>query len=419
MSSRELLPDGESCLTVSGLWKIYGRKATEIITSPESCRDIEALRAQTGSVVALCDVSFQVKRGETFVILGLSGSGKSTLLRLLIRLQEPTAGRILLLGQDILEFDERKLRALRRNVVSAVLPDFGLFPHRSVRDNVAYVLKIRGVKKPQRYARAKEVIELTGLEGWEDCYPGVLGGGMPQRVALARALAPDPEILLLDEPFRYLEPVLRRQMQDEFLNLQEEVRKTIIFATSDLNEALKLGDRIAVIKEGAIIQIGTPEEVITAPGDRYVRAFIQDASPTRVITARTIMEPPRVLLYEWQGTKVAMHLLRTGYRDEAFLVSRVGKLLGMVTVKGLIQLFRDKETSLKKALEPDFLTATADTVVEDLLPLAASTIYPIAVIDEKGKFLGEIYTNTLLLSMIPEEGGDTEKTKAGETMTDA
>jgi len=291
-----------------------------------------------------------------------------------------------------------------------IFQHFGLFPHRSVIDNVAYGLKVRGVSREKRYARAREVIAMVGLKEWESYLPGTLSGGMQQRVGIARAIANDPDILLMDEPFSGLDPLIRRQMQDELLELQSELHKTILFVTHDLHEALKLGSHIAIMRDGGIIQTGKPEEVITAPTDAYVREFVQDASPAKVLTAENIMEQPNVLLYDWQGPKAAMHVLRTSKLDEAFLVTRADKLVGLVTVERLIELFRSKGTSLREAIEPDLPTCTADTVVEDLFPLGASTGYPIPVVNDKGKFLGEIHNSTILLSMIQErEETETEK----------
>jgi len=395
--------NGEVCIEVSGLWKVFGPNAEAIINSEKGTATKEAILEETGCVVAVRDISFQVHQGELFVIMGLSGSGKSTLIRCILRLVEPTAGKILINGEDVCSFNERQLMNLRRHTMGMIFQHFGLFPHRNVIDNVAYGLKVRGVAREKRYARAQEVIELVGLKGWQNYLPSALSGGMQQRVGIARALANDPEILLMDEPFSGLDPLIRRQMQDELLDIQEKVQKTILFVTHDLHEALKLGNRIAIMRDGGIIQVGAPEEVITTPTDAYVREFVKDASPAKVLTAANIMEQPNVLLYEWQGPRAAMHILRTSKLDNTFLVSRTGKLLGLVTIERLIELFRRKGDSLTEALEPDISTCTSDTVVEDLLPLAASTEYPIPVVDEQGKFVGEINTGTILVSMIQEK----------------
>lgn len=403
MKRNAVSQNDEVCIEVSGLWKVFGHNAEEIVNSEKRTATKETILEGTGCVVAVRDISFQVHQGELFVIMGLSGSGKSTLIRCILRLIEPTAGKILINGQDVRSYNERQLMDLRRHTTSMIFQHFGLFPHRSVIDNVAYGLKVRGVGKGERYARAREVIEIVGLKGWENYLPSALSGGMQQRVGIARALATDPEVLLMDEPFSGLDPLIRRQMQDELLDIQEKVQKTILFVTHDLHEALKLGNRIAIMRDGEIIQIGAPEEVITTPSDAYVREFVKDASPAKVLTAGNIMEQPNVLLYEWQGPKAAMHILRASKLDEAFLVTRTGKLLGLVTLERLIELFRRKGDSLMEALEPDLSTCTPDMVVEDLLPLAASTEYPIPVVDETKKFLGEINIGAILFSMIQEK----------------
>ncbi|MBE9482311.1 MAG: glycine betaine/L-proline ABC transporter ATP-binding protein [Chloroflexi bacterium] len=406
-------------MEVSGLWKIFGGNAEDIINSEKRTATKEAILEETGCVVAVRDISFQVHQGELFVIMGLSGSGKSTLIRCILRLIEPTAGKILIDGEDICGYNERQLLDLRRHTTGMIFQHFGLFPHRNVIDNVAYGLKVRGVAKEERYARAREVVEIVGLKGWESYLPGALSGGMQQRVGIARALAIDPEILLMDEPFSGLDPLIRRQMQDELVDIQEKLKKTIIFVTHDLNEALKLGSRIAIMRDGEIIQIGAPEEVITAPGDAYVREFVQDASPAKVVTAGSIMEQPSVLLYVWQGPKAAAHILRTNKLDSAFLVDHTHKLVGLVTMERLIELFQRKGGILREALEPDVAACTDNMVLEELFPLAASTKYPIPVIDDTGKFMGEINTSTILVSMIQEKELEGEEVGVKETKTDA
>ncbi|MCK4274254.1 MAG: glycine betaine/L-proline ABC transporter ATP-binding protein [Dehalococcoidales bacterium] len=384
---------------------MFGHNPEAILESEETRTAAkETLHEETGCVVAVRDVSFKVNKGELFVIMGLSGSGKSTLIRCVLRLIEPTAGKILINGEDVCGYDNKQLINLRRHSTGMIFQHFGLFPHRSVLDNAAYGLKVRGVAKEKRYEIAREVLNKVGLKGWENYLPSALSGGMQQRVGIARALANDPDILLMDEPFSGLDPLIRRQMQDELIALQSEVHKTILFVTHDLDEALKLGNHVAIMKDGDIIQMGTPEEVITSPINGYVRSFVQDASPTKVVTASSIMEQPNVLLYEWQGPKAAMHLLRTNHLDEVFMVDRAGKLRGLVTLERLIELFRKGEESLAGAVDTDFVTATADAVLEDLFPLAASTGHPIAVVDEDGKFLGEIFDSTIMISLIQGRG---------------
>jgi glycine betaine/proline transport system ATP-binding protein len=281
---------------------------------------------------------------------------------------------------------------------------FGLFPHRSVLDNVAYGLKVRDVSKDERYAKAQEAIETVGLKGWEHQMPGALSGGMQQRVGIARALTTEPEILLMDEPFSGLDPLIRREMQDELIELQDKVQKTIIFVTHDLHEALKMGDRIAIMRDGEIIQIGAPEDVISQPADDYVREFVQDASPAKVFTAGRVMDEPDALLYEWQGIKAALHVMSSAKEDYAFMVGRNRRFLGLVTLRRLKSLLQTEGASVKDALEPDPPITDPDAVLEDLFPLAAESDYPIAVIDEDGRFMGEVQTSAIFENMIQDKG---------------
>ena len=271
------------------VWKVYGPKADRIIGSPEASLPRQELLEKTGCVAAVRDISFDVAPGEVFVVMGLSGSGKSTLVRCISRLIEPTAGEVLIDGNNVLTMDDERLRDLRRRKVSMVFQHFGLLPHRRIVENVAFGLEIQGVERGERTRRAEGVLETVGLGGWGNSFPDELSGGMQQRVGLARALATDPEIMLFDEPFSALDPLIRRDMQDEVIRLQREVQKTMIFITHDLMEALKLGDRIAIMKDGHFVQVGTPEEVVAHPADDYVADFIRDVPRAHVLTARTIM----------------------------------------------------------------------------------------------------------------------------------
>lgn len=408
----DLDADREVCVEVKNLWKVFGPDPQQVLENPELRKASKTVILETtGCVVGLRDVSFSVKRGEFFVLMGLSGSGKSTLIRCVIRLAEPTSGQILIDGRDIVLMSDEDLSELRRHTTGMVFQHFGLFPHRSVIDNVAYGLKVRGVEKEERYDRAMTYIEKVGLKGWEYHLPSALSGGMQQRVGIARALTGDPEILLLDEPFSGLDPLIRRQMQDELIDLQGELQKTLLFVTHDLHEALKVGDRIAIMRDGEIIQIGTPEDVVTNPSDAYVRQFVQDATPAKVLTARSVMEQPSVLLYSWQGPKAALQILRDANVDSAFVVTRTGRLLGMVTVDRLVSLIRRRGTYLRDALDPDMATCDRDAVVEDLVPLVAASRYPVAVIDADERFLGEVYVSTIISSLIQEQ---VEEEPAGE-----
>jgi glycine betaine/proline transport system ATP-binding protein len=285
--------DGQTALSVTDLWKIFGDKADKVIGTADAQLSRKELQAKTGCVAAVRNVSFDVAPGEVFVIMGLSGSGKSTLVRLLTRLIEPTRGEIRMGGENITSADDNQLRDLRRKHVAMVFQHFGLLPHRKVVDNIAFGLEVRGVSKAERRNRAQEMVDLVGLSGYENSYPDQLSGGMQQRVGLARALASDPQLLMFDEPFSALDPLIRRDMQNEVIRLHEEVGKTMVFITHDLAEALKLGDRILIMRDGEVVQIGRPDEVVGAPADAYVKDFVSEVPKSHVLTLRWVMRPPR------------------------------------------------------------------------------------------------------------------------------
>jgi glycine betaine/proline transport system ATP-binding protein len=280
-------------LDVAGLWKVFGPKPERVIGTPLAALSRAELRERTGCVAAVRDISFTVAPNEVFVVMGLSGSGKSTLVRCLTRLIEPTAGAVRYDGDDIREADPRRLRELRRHRFAMVFQHFGLLPHRRVIDNIAYGLEVRGVRKDERYRRAGDVLDLVGLTGYADYFPDQLSGGMQQRVGLGRALAVDPQILFFDEPFSALDPLIRRDMQNEVIRLHHEVGKTMVFITHDLHEALRLGDRILIMRDGEMVQVGRPDEVVGAPADDYVRDFVADVPKSHVLTIRWVMRPVR------------------------------------------------------------------------------------------------------------------------------
>ncbi|HEV7710930.1 MAG TPA: betaine/proline/choline family ABC transporter ATP-binding protein [Asanoa sp.] len=283
----------QPALAVADLWKVFGPRPDRVVGTPLAELSRTELMARAGCVAAVRDISFTVPPTEVFVVMGLSGSGKSTLVRCLTRLVEPTSGTVLIEGENIREADPRRLRDLRRHRFGMVFQHFGLLPHRRVLDNIAYGLEIRGVGKAERYRRAGEVLDLVGLSGHADHFPDQLSGGMQQRVGLGRALAVDPQILFFDEPFSALDPLIRRDMQNEVLRLHHEVGKTMIFITHDLHEALRLGDRILIMRDGAAVQVGRPDEVVGAPADDYVRDFVADVPKSHVLTIRWVMRPVR------------------------------------------------------------------------------------------------------------------------------
>ena len=292
-SSNGDLHSGPPLIKAEGIWKIFGRNAGRVIGTPDADLSRAELREKTGCVAAVRDVSFEVYPGEVFVVMGLSGSGKSTLVRTLIRLIEPTAGRIELDGRDVTAASHDELLQLRRHTSSMVFQHFGLLAHRTVLDNAAFGLEVQGVGKAERHARAAEVLKLVGLEDAASQFPNELSGGMQQRVGLARAFAVDPKVLLYDEPFSALDPLIRRDMQDEVIRLQEETGKTTVFITHDLPEALRLGDRIAIMRDGRIVQLGTPEDLVGSPADEYVENFVRDIPRSHVLTLRWIMREAR------------------------------------------------------------------------------------------------------------------------------
>ena len=321
-------------ISASGIWKVFGKRVADAMEMARDNVDQSAILAESGCVVAVKDASFEVNRGEVFVVMGLSGSGKSTLIRCLSRLIDATAGTVLIDGRDVGEMSDVELRDLRRHTISMVFQNYGLFPHRRVIDNVAFGLEVRGEEKEERYQTATEMIELVGLDGWADKYPEQLSGGMKQRVGLARALAVDPEILLFDEPFSALDPLIRRDMQDELLSLQERLHRTMVFITHDFSEALKLGDRIAIMRSGAIVQIGTPEEIVAHPVDDYVRDFTLDVPRHKVLSVGAVMVPARGV--DWAGTRLEGEPVAVSERLESVLPRLLteGKPVAVVDDKG-------------------------------------------------------------------------------------
>jgi len=276
-------------LICNDVWKIFGNNPTRVLENHDRSKSRAEIQNETGHVIAVKDVSFEVKKGECFVVMGLSGSGKSTLVRCISRLIEPTGGQVVIDGQDVTKMDKKELRNLRRHKMAMVFQHFGLFPHRRVIDNISYGLEVRGVGKLERTEKAMEILNLVGLDGWDQMYPRELSGGMQQRVGLARAMAVDPEILIFDEPFSALDPLIRREMQDELLELQSKLQKTLVFITHDFLEAIKMGDKIAIMKDGQISQVGTAEEIVANPIDKYVRDFTEDVPRYKVLSAGKVM----------------------------------------------------------------------------------------------------------------------------------
>lgn len=391
---------------VNHLTKIFGKKTKPALEMIRANKSKTEILEKTGATVGVYDVNFEVEEGEIFVIMGLSGSGKSTLIRLLNRLSEPTSGNIYIDGQDISSLDKEGLREVRRNKMSMVFQNFGLFPHRTILENTEYGLEIRGVPKEERQAKAEKALENSSLIAFKDQLPSQLSGGMQQRVGLARALANDPEILLMDEAFSALDPLIRREMQDELLDLQENVKKTIIFITHDLNEALRIGDRIALMKDGQIMQIGTGEEILTNPANEYVRTFVEDVDRSKVLTAQNIMVPALTTNIEIDGPTVALKRMRQEEVSMLLAVDKKRQLKGVVRAEKALEA-RKNGTSLVECVDPEIQTIDKDMLVNDIFPLIYDAQTPLAVTDN-GKLLGVVIRGSVLEALAETEVNEHE-----------
>ena len=385
-------------IAVNSVWKVFG-KHPERALDPQNLGKTKAeLQAELGVVIGLHDVSFEVQRGETFVIMGLSGSGKSTMVRCLIRLIEPTAGNITISGDDITAMSDKELMEFRRGRIAMVFQHYGLMPHRSVLENAAWGLEVQGVPEAQRHARTREILSMVGLAGWESSYPRQLSGGMQQRVGLARALVVDTPIMLMDEPFSGLDPLIRRQMQDELLRLQEELQKTIVFITHDLNEALKLGDRIVIMHDGRVAQIGSPEDIVLRPEDEYVGDFTQDVRLESVLTASKVMVSPKATVMGHQGPRAALHTIGNSDGDAAWIVDRRERYMGLLTITNAQNALRAGVRRIDEAMDyvdREYAAVHPDTTFDVLIPRAMSSDYPIPVTDADNLLVGEVHRSAL------------------------
>lgn len=362
------------------------------------------IREKTGHVVGVAGVSFDVQEGEVFVVMGLSGSGKSTLIRCLNRLITPTSGKVLIDDEDILTYNETQLRELRRNKIAMVFQHFALLPHKTVIENVAYGLKTRGVKEEQWHDVALDALDMVGLKQEASSYPHNLSGGMQQRVGLARALATDADILLMDEAFSALDPLIRRQMQNELLQLQDSLQKTVVFITHDLNEALRVGNHVAIMRDGGIVQIGTPVDIITKPADEYVAAFMQDVDQSRVLTAGVIMQTADYLELENQEA-VQKVIHRARERDSAsdmYIVDRQRKVSGLIQKQNLMRAARKGQTSLREYVERDYPQVGPDTPLNEMYTLVSNGV-PVAVTDHGGRLVGTVAASDILSSLASVE----------------
>lgn len=393
-------------IEVDNLFKVFGAQPDRAFPMIEKGKSKTDILEATGCVVGINNASFKIHSQETFVIMGLSGSGKSTVIRCLNRLIEPTRGKVLIDGEDIMEMDRNQLLEARRTKMSMVFQNFGLLPHRNVINNVAYGLEIQDVPVAERREKAHQAIEQVGLHGYESNMVQELSGGMQQRVGLARALANDPEVLLMDEAFSALDPLIRTQMQDELLELQAKMHKTIVFITHDLDEALKLGDRIAIMKDGYVVQIGTPEDILTNPADDYVKAFVQNVDRTKVITAGTVMRKAPTIMIPRSGPRMAVRTMEQMGSSSVYVVDQERRLQGLLTIDDAIALDKAQasESELRsKLIYDDVYVAREDRSVADLMATALSAKYPIAVQDAEGRLVG-IVDRATILAEVSEQG---------------
>jgi len=389
-----------SKIVVKDLVKIFGDHPEKALKMLQEGYSKEEILKKTRQTVGIYNINFSVNEGEVFVLMGLSGSGKSTLLRCINRLIEPTSGTITIDGEDITRAGPEVIREIRRKKVSMVFQRFALFPHRTVLDNVAYGLEVQGVPTVQRREKAAQIIETVGLKGWEYSMPDQLSGGMQQRVGLARALCNNPDILLMDEAFSALDPLIRKSMQDELISLQNSLNKTIVFVTHDLDEALKIGDRIALMNNGTIVQIGTAEEILTRPANDYVEKFVEDVDRTKVLTAEGVMKPPDPVVFLKDGPHVALRQMKEHGISSIFVVTRDLRLVGIVLAEDALRAVKEQREDLKDIIIEGVPKVSIDTPVIDIIPVLAETRLPVAVTRDDNKLVGILVKGSVLAGMV-------------------
>ena len=385
-------------VSVRELTKIFGKRPEEALHLVGQGKKKQEIFEKTQQSVALRSVSFDVYEGELFVLMGLSGCGKSTLLRCINRLIEPTSGAVEIDGVNITAMSEDELRQIRRTKIGMIFQGFALLPHRTILDNVGFGLEIQNMPVAEREQKAREAIDLVGLSGYEESYPSGLSGGMQQRVGLARALASDAHILLMDEAFSALDPMIRRDMQDELIELQTRLNKTIIFVSHDLDEALKLGDRIALMKDGIIAQGGTAEDLLQNPRCDYVERFIEDVNLSRVLVSKDVMKRPEPLIPLDSGPRNALRLMEEYGISSIFVAGKDRVFRGLITVDGAVEAKR-REIPLRDMMITDTPTVLLDTPAQELMPIMAETAYPVAVLDGEGRIKGLIVRGSLLAGL--------------------
>ncbi|MEH0689091.1 glycine betaine/L-proline ABC transporter ATP-binding protein [Vibrio cholerae] len=403
-------------IEISGLYKVFGAKPHSVMERVKQGQSKDDVLAETGHTVGLKEINLQINKGEIFVIMGLSGSGKSTLIRHFNRLIDPTEGQILVEGTDVMKLSQSELEEFRRHKMSMVFQRFGLLPHRTVVDNVAYGLEIQSIAKPERLKKANEWLDTVGLSGYQNQYPSQLSGGQQQRVGLARALCTDAEILLMDEAFSALDPLIRSEMQDQLIELQEKLHKTIVFITHDLDEALRLGDRIAILKDGELVQQGTPDDILLHPADDYVEAFVKDVNRARALTVETVMNPPA---YRITATTIqdAIKQMKGFKQDYAYHVTEEG-YQGVLTKEGLMDAAKEHgEDAINQEIYEDVPTVSADSAIEEVLVDTMSYDYSLPVVDDEGNLQGELERSAVaeIFADTGEDASQDDKDKSAHT----
>ena len=411
------MSNADVLIQVKDLYKVFGDKPEGVMPMVKAGKSKDEILAETGHTVGLKEIDLEIKRGEIFVIMGLSGSGKSTLIRHFNRLIEPTAGEIIVEGTDVMKLNTKELEQFRRHKMSMVFQRFGLMPHYTVLDNVAYGLKIQGIDKSVREQKAVEWLETVGLKGYEEQYPNQLSGGQQQRVGLARALCTDAEILLMDEAFSALDPLIRSEMQDQLIELQHKLNKTIIFITHDLDEALRLGDRITILKDGLLVQQGEPEEILLNPADEYVEAFVKDVNRARALTVETVMKEPEYRITA-ETIGEALKEMKKGAYEYGYVVDDTGSYQGTVTQEWLEEEAKggNADTTWEEADLTETTTITSDAVLETVIPETLEADHPIPVVDEEGQLQGELSRSSLAEVLV--DSSESESESESETEKD-
>lgn len=389
-------------IKADNLYKVFDGKGQKEIDMLKDGMSKDDILEETGATVGINNASFEVKEGEIFVIMGLSGSGKSTLLRCINRLVDPTSGSVKVDGTDVMKLNKEDLREFRKEKFGMVFQNFALFPYRTVLENAEFGLEIEGIDKDERRKKAMKALKQVGLEGYEDQKPDQLSGGMQQRVGLARALAVDTDILLMDEPFSALDPLIKKDMQDKLLELYDHIDKTIVFITHDLDEALKLGDRIAIMKDGEIVQIGNHEEILTNAENDYVAEFVQDVNRSRVLTASDIMDKPKALLYKQDGLRTALHKMRHNEIGSIFVLGENNKYRGIVTIEDVVESINQEKNNLDKIIR-EVPIAEPEESVNDLFSKIADINTPLPVLDDKHKLKGVIVKTNVVANLASEK----------------